>query len=89
MPVLLVKAETTADELLSQYVHETLASDDNDWFGYREAPWEDKLHAVTAIIADQDVSGRACVDVALLKSLYVNYNNISSDYSYRKLYKYY
>uniref|UniRef100_A0A6A7FZQ8 Kinetochore-associated protein 1-like n=1 Tax=Hirondellea gigas TaxID=1518452 RepID=A0A6A7FZQ8_9CRUS len=53
IPVLLKQGQASADDLLAQYVHETLASNSMDWWSWQEAQWEDKLYAVIAVMKDE------------------------------------
>lgn len=52
----LIRYELDCDGTLARYVLETLATADQDWWAWQEAPWEDKLYAVIHVISDAQVS---------------------------------
>lgn len=59
----LMRHELECDSTLADYVLDTLALTDQDWWAWQEAPWEDKLYAVINVISDAQVSMSHCVNV--------------------------
>nr|XP_045608733.1 kinetochore-associated protein 1-like [Procambarus clarkii] len=63
----LIHHELDHDGTLEHYVLDTLASADQDWWAWQEAPWEDKLYAVIDVISDAQVRAQCileCIRVA-------------------------
>lgn len=58
----LVRYELDCDGTLARYVLETLATADQDWWSWQEAPWEDKLYAVIHVISDAQVRAQCIVE---------------------------
>ncbi|XP_063874801.1 kinetochore-associated protein 1-like [Scylla paramamosain] len=62
-----VRHQLDQDLLLSRYILETLASADQDWWAWQEAPWEDKLYAIIDVMSDTQLRAEVlleCVRVA-------------------------
>ena len=69
VPVLLKQrpVSVTLDSILQEYVEATLSSDANEWCGWEEAQWEDKLYAVISAIRNEKTKVTcilSCVEVA-------------------------
>ncbi|XP_071532362.1 kinetochore-associated protein 1 [Panulirus ornatus] len=63
----MVRHELDYNGTLARYVTDTLASADQDWWAWQEAPWEDKLYAIIHVISDAQVRAQCileCIRVA-------------------------